>query len=307
MLLVSGNVDLTSSAFIPNLSYLYDEGYNDGNEAPTVVSNYLYDLAIIKYGVTSGTPDISNPSFNTSAPYFTSGFSKTYTTLGPTINQQNSIESYLSAHSNINQGNNLFLLDFSKSGGLSVSRYRYVGFSNISFGLKVYILNSNNDVSFLSSADNYLTAFNSLDLKELANGFDVVRLGVVASNIDSLNFTINCDTSYNNGYKDGYENGSSDGFTDGFNSASSNNKENYDKGYQDGLNASDDKSYDKGYQDGLNASNFVGDSLLSIADIPIKIVSSFLNFEIFGFNLLALFTGLLTLGIFIFVIKKFFK
>lgn len=80
--------------------------------------------------------------------------------------------------------------------------------------------------------------------------------------------------------------------------------------YQEGLTFGYDSGYNSGYQDGYNSgvssnsTSFDG-LMFSIADVPMKIISSMLNFNLLGFNLLGFFMGIITLVLFIHIIRKF--
>lgn len=93
---------------------------------------------------------------------------------------------------------------------------------------------------------------------------------------------------YNNGYEVGYNNGRLVA-----------NAYEYNNGYNTGYNI--------GYNDGLEVDdhNWLGNGLLSLVDIPIMLLSSIFNFDILGLNIYYLILGLLTLGIVLWLIKKF--
>ena len=80
----------------------------------------------------------------------------------------------------------------------------------------------------------------------------------------------------------------------------------YNRGYQDGNKQGYDYGYEVGKQDGINSNETGFDNLMfAIADVPINIISSMLNFEILGFNLLAFFMGIITLLLFVKIMNKF--
>lgn len=108
------------------------------------------------------------------------------------------------------------------------------------------------------------------------------------------NAYVNADNSY---YYEGYNNGYRIGKNEGYNNG-------YTKGFELGKK--------KGYELGLIDGNVTEDSillsmLLGLANIPINILTSIFNFDLFGVNLFSALTSLLSIGLVIFVIRKFFK
>lgn len=74
------------------------------------------------------------------------------------------------------------------------------------------------------------------------------------------------------------------------------------KGYNDGYK----NGYDIGYSAGVSSDTGGFDALMfSIADVPVRIISSILNFEILGFNLMGFFMAIITLLLFVKLMKKF--
>lgn len=96
---------------------------------------------------------------------------------------------------------------------------------------------------------------------------------------------------YNTGYNDGYNNGKADGQSSG-----------YSSGYSDG----DSAGYTRGFTEGQEAGgDYTFLSLLSaVFDAPINAFKSLFNFDLLGFNLLSFITGLITLALVIFIVKK---
>lgn len=76
----------------------------------------------------------------------------------------------------------------------------------------------------------------------------------------------------------------------------------YDNGYRVGYENGDKNGYNRGTTD--THSGF-DNLMLSIADVPMGIISSMLNFEILGVNLLGFFMGIITLMLFVFLMRKF--
>lgn len=118
--------------------------------------------------------------------------------------------------------------------------------------------------------------------------------------------------SYNQGYQAGYQAGANAntgyqagydvGYEQGYNKGLLDNQSNiYNQGYNAGNSAGYGQGYNEGIEDGSDYSFF---SLFgAVLDAPISALKGLLNFQIFGVNLLTLFTGLLTLAIILLVLK----
>lgn len=105
---------------------------------------------------------------------------------------------------------------------------------------------------------------------------------------------VNADNSYYyEGYNVGYLSGKNEGYNNG-----------YTKGFELGKK----KGYELGLIDGNVTENSILLSMfLGLANIPINILTSIFNFDLFGINLFSALTSLLSIGLVIFVIRKFFK
>ena len=102
----------------------------------------------------------------------------------------------------------------------------------------------------------------------------------------NFNFSINLPNITNdNDYERGYNDGKDVGYTDG---------------YKNGENA----GYQNGLTDGQNLGNTLGGLFTTIADIPIRMIHSMTNFDLFGVSLFVGIMSLATLSIVVFVIKK---
>lgn len=96
---------------------------------------------------------------------------------------------------------------------------------------------------------------------------------------------------YNLGYDTGYSSGSSIGESVGYNN-----------GYTTGYTEGDLQGYNRGIN---SAHQFTFFNLLSaVVDAPVQALTGLLNFNILGFNMLNFFTGLLTLAIILFIVRK---
>ena len=113
---------------------------------------------------------------------------------------------------------------------------------------------------------------------------------------------------YTAGYVAGKDEGLTEGTAEGYNLGRA---EGYATGKSDGIIEGEKIGYNKGKADGIAIGETTSDSLrqgiFAIISAPIELISSVLNFELFGINLFALVTGLMTLCLAIWVIKKFIK
>lgn len=103
--------------------------------------------------------------------------------------------------------------------------------------------------------------------------------------------------SYSNVYKSAYDEGYDSGFSDG---EVKGDRLEYDKGYDEG--------YDNGYSDGVDDSDSYPEfySLISaVIDVPISVITDFLNFEVLGVNLNSVFSSLISVSLVIFFIRLF--
>lgn len=95
-------------------------------------------------------------------------------------------------------------------------------------------------------------------------------------------------------YEEGFEAGVEDGFNRG-----------EQVGYENGYNAGNTIGYGNGYTDGLaQGGNYSFMGLIgAVIDAPVTAFTSLLNFNVFGVNILALVTGLLSIAIIVLIVK----
>lgn len=80
----------------------------------------------------------------------------------------------------------------------------------------------------------------------------------------------------------------------------------YNIGYENGYNNGFNDGQGVGYEKGVSESSSGFDNLMfAIANVPMGIISSMLNFEILGINLLSFFMAIITLMLFVYLIRKF--
>lgn len=102
-------------------------------------------------------------------------------------------------------------------------------------------------------------------------------------------------TYYNNGYNSGYDVGYSDGYDSGFSDSKS---EHYDMGYNDGYRDGEESDF---------TTNGFKTLIGSIFNYPINMIRSIFNFEFMGINIFSIIVFVMSIGIVIFVIRRFKK
>ena len=94
-------------------------------------------------------------------------------------------------------------------------------------------------------------------------------------------------------YQNGYANGYNDGFAD---------NDSYSKGYVAGRDFGYNNGYNAGLAEGSAENGFAG-LLFAVIDTPVKAFSSLLNFEILGVNMKSFVLSVLTLALFVVVVR----
>ena len=167
----------------------------------------------------------------------------------------------------INRVRFYYVTDTSSSNWINYVVYYDVDDNYISFGYKTYYGASSNDLVF--------GAYTYSD-----------RTYYIVPITDDVSGNVYYEEGYNVGYSDGYSSGSSVG---------------YNNGYSAGLDAGYNNGYDAGLEVG---NNYTFSSLFgAVIDVPVNAFKSLVNFELLGVNLLGLFTGLLSFGIIILIVK----
>lgn len=95
-----------------------------------------------------------------------------------------------------------------------------------------------------------------------------------------------------------YNAGYNAGFDAGFNGST------YDAGYTDGHEAGVDEGYANGYEKAIDEGDMASSFIWDVLSMPFVIVSSILNFEILGVNIWTLASGLLTVVLLFWILKK---
>ena len=112
---------------------------------------------------------------------------------------------------------------------------------------------------------------------------------------------------YDNGYADGYDNGYESGYDTGFDEG---NYSGYNTGYTSGSTIGYNNGYSNGYNtgfgDGVNsAHNYTFGALFgAVADTPIMILRSLLNFDVFGVRAMSILMSMITGSIALFLIRR---
>ena len=94
-------------------------------------------------------------------------------------------------------------------------------------------------------------------------------------------------------YQNGYTNGYNDGFAD---------NDSYSKGYVAGRDFGYNNGYNAGLAEGSAENGFAG-LLFAVIDTPVKAFSSLLDFEILGVNMKSFVLSVLTLALFVVVVR----
>ena len=293
-MLVAGEYSKSNKIpFLPNLKHIYDSGYNKGYRDG-------YDKGYSD-GYLDGLNDYTD---NELSIFYNSKLSLSFQknrnpikVFDPIFKNQylkfNNIGDYI--ENEYNGGNDLI----EKYG----DPYVDIALSNLVIGEKfnftfkriksIDVIFKDGTKEHISIADNFT---------ETRVTLSDINKGKLISNI-ILRFPPDTDTFYdgyvyynnsdfNNGYNLGYEIGNREGYNNGYN-----------KGYEIGKN----KGIEIGSSLAENNTNAFINIIVAISNIPINILTSLFNFNLFGINLFGALTSLLSVGLIIFVIRKFFK
>jgi len=153
--------------------------------------------------------------------------------------------------------------------------------------------------SFLYSVDPNLSNVNYFYIGAFVRLYDDMDLGSMGTEIS---YSLVSKIELSNDTQDSYSNGYDLGFEDGQRYALQNvNTESYNLGREIG--------YNDGYLAGINANasgdNWFSLALISLFDIPFVVFGRIWDFNILGFNFTTLFFSLLSVGLFIWILKKF--
>ena len=105
--------------------------------------------------------------------------------------------------------------------------------------------------------------------------------------IHSQGYDDGLDVGFDLGYDDGYDDGLDVGFDDGYDVG-------IQHGYDDGYDVGVREGYNLGYDAGVDVGETAKKSIFAIFDAPVKVLTSLLDFEIFGVNFLSIFKVILT-------------
>lgn len=117
---------------------------------------------------------------------------------------------------------------------------------------------------------------------------------------DYIDFKLNLDLSqltFQDGYNKGLDAGISSGYDKGYNKG-------YDKGYKDGKVDGYNSGYDNGSTSNIET-NGLKTLFNSILSYPVNLISNVFNFEFMGINITNLIMFIISIGIVVFVVKKF--
>ena len=127
-------------------------------------------------------------------------------------------------------------------------------------------------------------------------------------------YSVGYDEGQTIGYQSGYETGYDDGENFGQNSGYDNGYTvgyevgSYD-GYQDGYNGGYNLGYDRGHLQGIEDANSgdydLSSMVVKVADTPINLFKSIFDIEFMGINLVPIIFGLTSLGIAVWLVRRF--
>lgn len=129
----------------------------------------------------------------------------------------------------------------------------------------------------------------SLDIYIRSNFEDETEYNFVTGLIDG--------NIYNNGYDDGYDSGYSSGYHDG-------SEDGYDSGFDDGRSA----GYQEGFYEGVGDSSMqtIFSGIVQIGMLPVNVFLKIFEFEIFGIDIGAFVSGLLTIALIVIILRSVF-
>ena len=201
-----------------------------------------------------------------------------------------------------------FKLIFVELGGISDWRYQiYVHFPSNAIRVEnynVWAFTSANNVDLDTYAGSGYHATNASNLSLTSEGFSssdylkyiyYTRVNPNIATPTGAFGTPNSSFQYNQGYKDGYEVGKDDGFDSGFDDGK---KEGIDIGYRDGYRDGEESDF---------TTNGFKTLIGSIFNYPINMIRSIFNFEFMGINIYSIIVFIMSIGIVIFVIRRFKK
>lgn len=168
--------------------------------------------------------------------------------------------------------------------------------NNYSFVFDNYIANSQ-----ISIRPPLLPTFNSrssTDISSTSAYQEGYTAGVNSLQSELLN-------QYNSGYSNGYTAGETGGYEKGYQEG---NTAGVTSGYSNGFTAGETQGYQQGYQEGLSVEgvdNMLGNAMITVVELPWKMIKQILNFEVLGINFASLFLGLFTLVIVFWLLRHF--
>lgn len=141
---------------------------------------------------------------------------------------------------------------------------------------------------------------------------------LVSGDVFNSGYNSGYDSGYNSGYSEGYQYGVDVGFDEGLQYGSDPLiQQYYNEGYHDAIVDNQDYWYNEGYHDGelvgmevanrdALIANQIFTGIISIALVPVNFFLGILNFDVFGINIGALVSSLLTVLVLITIIKTIF-
>ena len=293
-MLVEGEYNKSNKIpFQPNLKYIYDTGYNDGYNKgynsgyqdgySDGLEGYRDNELSIFYNSKITLYFQKNKNYNkVFNPIFNNQFLK-FNNIGDFIDKEE------------NAGNDLIgkygnpYLNISLSDEIIGDKFNFL-FKGI---MSIEVIFKDGNKEYIGIPDNFTET--AVTLSDINKGKLITNIILeFPPNADTLHdgYAYYVDYDFNEGYNLGYEMGNKDGYNTGYN-----------KGYEIGKN----KGIEIGSSLAENNTNAFINIIVAISNIPINILSSLFSFDLFGINLFGALTSLLSVGLIIFVIRKFFK
>lgn len=189
--------------------------------------------------------------------------------------------------------------------GFNMNSYTYYHYFNSGSYLNAYY-NSNdiylyrnftyNDVLLPNGSGTWNTNLTSLNGNNYV--YATLRLNIMNSNTYNTLLANTDDSSYQSGYETGYQTGNSEGYATG-------RQEGYDEGYSIGKSEGHSEGYAEGIAEGMETGHIteIFSNIVQVGILPINVFLAMLNFEVFGINIGAFASGLLTIAIVIIIVR----
>lgn len=261
---------LTTSVSARDVSFRFRYSYDPDSNDTGGSCSFIVDASVLTYSSASTSPNFSNPTITENDLYISS-----YTVNVSDLPMENVYlnSTQLFGANDIFIGFKSTIFDVSKIIGVTITP----SYQNMQFNLySVNVL----EVRYFDSDGGYFAFY--------------IGSPLTADYFVSRTYYFETVLTGSDGYQQGYDAGYNFGYSRGT-----------DFGYQSGLQTGRQLGYNNGYNDGVQSANqYTFLSLIgAVIDAPLTAFTSLLNFNILGFNMLNLITGLFTLAVIIFIVR----